>query len=126
MRRETILICDDEPVIRALIRACLASRDARLLEATDGEAAIALLGSERPDLLLVDQMMPGRTGLEVVRAARAHPVHRDFPIVFLTGRAGESDRAEALAAGATAFLAKPFGTAELVALVDELLAEVRA
>ena len=107
---ETVLIVDDEPDIVGLLMAALRPEGFQLLSASDGETALALARAERPALILLDWMMPGRTGLEVCRALRAEAdlQLRQVPVVLLTSRAEEADIAAGFAAGATDYLTKPF------------------
>jgi CheY-like chemotaxis protein len=106
----TVLIVDDDPDIVGLLIATLRAEGFRLLSAGDGEAALTLARAERPALILLDWMMPGRTGLEVCRALRAEAdlQLRQVPVVLLTSRAEEEDIAAGFAAGATDYLTKPF------------------
>jgi CheY-like chemotaxis protein/phosphoribosyl 1,2-cyclic phosphodiesterase len=106
----TVLIVDDDPDIIDLLLATLRPEGFRLLSAGDGETALALVRAERPALVLLDWMMPGRTGLEVCRTIRAEAdlQLRQVPVVLLTSRAEEEDIAAGFAAGATDYLTKPF------------------
>jgi len=106
----TVLIVDDDPDIVGLLIATLRPEGIPLLSAGNGEAALALARAERPALILLDWMMPGRTGLEVCRALRAEAdlQLRQVPVVLLTSRAEEEDIAAGFAAGATDYLTKPF------------------
>jgi DNA-binding response OmpR family regulator len=105
-----VLIVDDDPDIVGLLMATLRPEGCRLLSAGDGETALALARAERPALILLDWMMPGRTGLEVCCALRAEAdLHlRQVPVVLLTSRAEGEDIAAGFAAGATDYLTKPF------------------
>jgi CheY-like chemotaxis protein/phosphoribosyl 1,2-cyclic phosphodiesterase len=105
-----VLIVDDEPDIVGLLMAALRPEGLQLLSAGDGETALALARAERPALILLDWMMPGRTGLEVCRAIRAEAdlQLRQVPVVLLTSRVEEADIAAGFAAGATDYLTKPF------------------
>jgi two-component system phosphate regulon response regulator PhoB len=123
MMTSTILICDDEAVLRELVRASLSERPFRLLEARDGDEALELAREHRPDLIVIDMMMPGRSGLDVVREVRSDPELAATPVILLTARAQAADRAVAEAAGVDRFVAKPFSPQSLVAAIDELLAE---
>jgi CheY-like chemotaxis protein len=118
----TILICDDEVVLRELVRASLSERPFRLLEAGNGDEALDLARAHRPDLIVVDMMMPGRSGLELLGEVRADPNLAATPVVLLTARAQAADRAAAKAAGADGFVVKPFSPRALVHVIDELLA----
>ena len=119
MTRRTVLVCDNETVLRALVRATL-EPGYEVLEARDGDEALALMAERPPDLLLLDMMMPGRTGLDVLAELRA--AGNTLPVVMVTARAQAADRVRAADAGADRFLSKPFSPAELEALVAELLA----
>jgi DNA-binding response OmpR family regulator len=118
MTRRTVLVCDNEAVMRALVRATL-EPEYLVLEARDGDEALAVVLGEEPDLLLLDLMMPGRTGLEVLAELRS--AGRALPVIMVTARAQPADRVNAAEAGADRFLSKPFSPAELAALVRELL-----
>jgi DNA-binding response OmpR family regulator len=117
----TILICDNEEPLRALVRASLDGDGHELLEARDGDEALALAREARPDLIVLDMMMPGRTGIDVLRDLRADPSFAHTSVIMLTARAQVADRAAAAEAGADRVLATPFSPLELGALVDELL-----
>ena len=106
----TVLIVDDEPDVVGLLMATLRPEGFQLLSASDGETALALARAERPALILLDWMMPGRTGLEVCRTLRAEAdlQLRQVPVVLLTSRAEGEDIAAGFAAGATDYLTKPF------------------
>jgi len=120
----TILICEDEPSLRDLMRISLGDGYV-VAEAGDGEQAIELARDLRPDLVLLDLMLPGCSGLEVLRRLRAEPRTWGTPVVIVTAFAGTAERQEAEAAGADGFIAKPFDPAELTATVEELLARGR-
>ena len=120
--RPKILICDDEDVLRALVRASLERGDYEVLEARDGDEAVEVAEAEQPQLILLDMMMPRRTGLEVLEHVRGDAGLAATPVIMLTARTQENDRIAADAAGATLFLPKPFSPSELVALVDSTLA----
>ena len=121
----TVLLCDDEEVLRQLVRATLANDDYSIVEASDGDESLELARSYRPDLIVLDMMMPGRSGLEVLRELRADPETAATPVIMLTARARESDRNEAASAGADRYLAKPFSPLELISVVEELLVNGR-
>ena len=118
MSARTVLVCDNEAVMRSLVRATLEPAY-EVIEARDGDEALALIARKPPDLLLLDVMMPGRSGVEVLEELRAGG--SALPVVVLTARAQADDRVRAADAGADRFLAKPFSPAELVSLVAELL-----
>jgi CheY-like chemotaxis protein len=118
-----ILVCDNEPALRALVRATLEGYE--IVEAKDGDESVELAASAEPDLVILDMMMPGRTGLEVIAELRADPAKATLPVVMLTARAQAGDRAAAESAGANRFLTKPFSPAELLQTVEELLKQPR-
>jgi DNA-binding response OmpR family regulator len=113
--RVRVLVADDEDDIRGLV--CLAVRKAGAAEITavaDGTAALAAARSQLPDLAVLDVSMPGATGLEVCSALRADPATAGIRILLLSAGASLDDVARGLAAGADAYLAKPFSVAGLV------------
>jgi CheY-like chemotaxis protein len=118
---ETVLVCDNEAPMRMLIRAALKGAGYAAVEARDGDEAISLARDLKPDLIVLDMMMPGRTGLEVLSELREDPEFADTPVVMLTARTQESDRDAATRAGVDRFLTKPFSPRELAAAVAELL-----
>jgi CheY-like chemotaxis protein len=119
--RPTVLVCDDEPVLRMLVRAALGQADYTVVEACDGDEALACTRSEQPDLILLDMMMPGRSGSDVLRELRADPATAETPVIMLTARAQASDREAMNLAGASHYLTKPFSPVGLAALVEEVL-----
>jgi two-component system KDP operon response regulator KdpE len=116
MNSATILVVDDEPQIRRVMRASLAAHGYTILEARSGEAALEILREKRPDLILLDVNMPGMDGLETCREIRHGS---SVPIIMLTVRSAERDKVLALDAGADDYVVKPFG-------IQELLARIRA
>lgn len=117
----TILVADDEDSLRLLIRTTLEGADTTIVEAGDGLAALEMARQEPPDLIVLDWMMPGKSGLEVARELRASPRTASIPILMLTAMAQEKDRKRALAAGVQAFLIKPFSPLELLERVQAML-----
>ncbi|MEX0674576.1 MAG: response regulator [Gaiellaceae bacterium] len=115
------MICDNEEPLRALVRAALAPRGYELLEARDGDESLVMARKAKPDLIVLDMMMPGRTGLDVLRELRADPKLSAIPVVMLTARTQQTDEQAAVDAGADRFLPKPFSPLELDALVASLL-----
>jgi CheY-like chemotaxis protein len=114
---QTILICEDEPSLRELVRAVLGP-GYRYVEAVDGTAALELI-TAGPDLVILDLMLPHVSGFEVLAAIRADALLRHTPVVVLT--AWSHVQAEAEASGADRFVSKPFQPDELEAVVEELL-----
>ena len=119
----TVLIVDDEPAILELVRFTLEDDRVRILEASDGRSALELAAAERPDLRLLDVRMGHLDGIEVCRRLRADPALAATRIVMLTAADQEADRARGLAAGADAYLSKPFSPLALLALVRSILPE---
>jgi len=115
-----VLVCDDEEVLRSLIRATLEA-DFEIVEVMTGDATVEQARTERPDLIVLDMMMPGTSGLDVLDELRADPELASIPVLMLTARTQRSDREAALNAGADRFLAKPFSPIELAELVTELV-----
>ncbi len=115
-----ILICDDEPLLRELMRVALVGRYA-IEEAGSVAEAIEVARGFRPDVALVDVMMPGGSGLDVIRHLNEDPDLSHVLCVVVSAFAGEVDRQEATEAGADAFVSKPFDPDELSATVASLL-----
>jgi len=112
-RRPTLLVADDEPQMLRFLESQL-SRDFEVLTARDGMQALHLARTRRPDLVILDYMMPALDGLHACRELRATEATRTIPVILLTARADEESRLQTLEAGATDFLAKPFSSTELV------------
>ncbi|MDQ3695389.1 MAG: response regulator [Chloroflexota bacterium] len=119
----TILIADDEPNIRQLIAFTLRRRGYTVVEADDGVVALALIRRERPDLAVLDVMMPGLTGLAVTRQLGLEPETAAIPIILLSAKGQGSEIEAGLASGARLYLVKPFSPHELADRVAEVLAE---
>jgi DNA-binding response OmpR family regulator len=117
----TILICDDEAPMRQLIAASLDGTGHTVLEARDGATAIELARAHRPDALVLDVMLPDRSGLDVLAELRADATLAELKVIVLTARAQGADRDAALAAGADLFVAKPFRPLELVDELERLV-----
>jgi two-component system KDP operon response regulator KdpE len=115
---QQILIVDDEPQIRRVLRTTLISHGYTAIEARTGDEALDVLRNEHADLVLLDVNMPGRSGLETCREIRASS---DVPIIMLTVRNTESDKVQALDAGADDYVVKPFGAEELMARIRAAL-----
>jgi two-component system KDP operon response regulator KdpE len=114
----SVLIVDDEPQIRRVLRTTLTSHGYTVMEARTGDEALDLIRSEHVDLILLDLNMPGRSGLETCREIRASG---DVPIIMLTVRNTERDKVQALDAGADDYVVKPFGSEELMARIRAAL-----
>ncbi len=116
-----ILVVEDEQPIRDLIAFGLRRAGFQVALAEDCRAARASIVDRRPDLLLVDWMLPDTSGLELTRQLRKDPNTRDIPIIMLTARADESDKVTGLEGGADDYMTKPFSARELVARIQALL-----
>jgi two-component system KDP operon response regulator KdpE len=114
----TVLVVDDEPQIRRALAANLKAREYEVLQAATGEEALRLTAERRPDVVILDIGLPGMDGIEVVHGIRGWS---DVPIIMLSVRRDESDKVEALDAGADDYLTKPFGMGELLARVRAAL-----
>jgi two-component system alkaline phosphatase synthesis response regulator PhoP len=121
MATRTILVVDDEPGIVTIARDYLDRAGFRVISAGDGVAALRLARAERPNLLVLDLMLPGMDGLDVARALREDPATRVLPIIMLTARVEETDRLIGLELGADDYITKPFSPRELVARVRAVL-----
>jgi CheY-like chemotaxis protein len=119
--KKTILIADDEPSMRLLVTATVASDQIGVLEAADGDEAWSLIVQHRPDLVLLDVQMPGQTGVELTRRIRADPGLTGMRIVILTSKAQSTDVESGLAAGADLYLTKPFSPLSLLTYVEQTL-----
>ena len=123
---ERILVVDDEPDIIALVTYHLARTGFRVSTAASGTAALGAVRDERPALVVLDLMLPGMSGYEVMEAIRADPLVADTPVLMLTARKEEADRIQGLALGADDYLIKPFSPAELVLRVQAILRRTHA
>lgn len=117
----TILIADDEPNILISLEFLMKREGFPVLLARDGQEALDLLRRERPRLVLLDVMMPKKTGFEVCQELRQDESLKDTLVLMLTAKGRETDVVKGLALGANAYMTKPFSTRELVQKVRELL-----
>jgi DNA-binding response OmpR family regulator len=115
---KTVLVVDDEPTLVATLKYNLEREGYRVVSAADGEKAITLARTERPDLMILDLMLPVVDGLEVCRILRRE---MSLPILMLTARVGEVDKVVGLEIGADDYVTKPFSTRELLARIRALL-----
>lgn len=116
-----ILVADDEPNIVISLEYLLKREGYTVRVARDGQEALDAIASELPDLLLLDVMMPRKTGFEVCQAVRAVEAWHHLKILMLTAKGRETDVAKGLALGADAYMTKPFSTRELVQKVADML-----
>ena len=120
-----ILVADDDVDIRELVEFKLSTLGHDVVAVADGAAAIEACQASRPDLAVLDVMMPGVSGLDAIRAIRADPALADLPVILLTARAQESDVETGFDSGADDYITKPFSPRELAARVEALLTRVR-
>lgn len=121
-----ILVVEDEPDIRKLVNYNLAQEHFRVLEAEDGEQGLKMVQREKPDLVILDLMLPGLSGMELCKILRERHETEKLPVLMLTAKAGEADRIVGLEMGADDYLAKPFSPRELVARVRAVLRRVES
>lgn len=119
-----ILIADDEPSLRLLVRATLSvNKSFELIEAADGNEALLKVQNEKPELILLDVMMPKLSGFEVCEKLKNDPATKNITIIMLTAKGQQSDRDWALSVGTDYFLTKPFSPIELFNLIEKILSE---
>ena len=118
---QKILIADDEPNIVISLEYLMKREGYSVTVARDGDEALAAITRERPDLVLLDVMMPKKNGFEVCQAVRANEELRATKILMLTAKGRDTDLAKGLALGADAYMTKPFSTRELALKVAEML-----
>jgi two-component system phosphate regulon response regulator PhoB len=121
MSARRILVVEDEAAIRQMITFNLTRAGFDVAEAEDCSSARSEIADARPDLVLVDWMLPDASGLELTRALRRDDANRDLPIIMLTARAGERDKITGLDGGADDYITKPFSPRELLARINALL-----
>jgi DNA-binding response OmpR family regulator len=120
-----VLVVDDEAPIRLLCRVNLEAEGMEVLEAADGESGLETARSQRPDVVLLDVMMPGLDGWQVAERLLEDEATSQIPLVFLTARAELRDRARGLELGGVDYITKPFNPVELASVVEALLERVR-
>jgi two-component system phosphate regulon response regulator PhoB len=125
-RGARVLVVEDEQDIAALIAYQLTRDGFRAEMATSGDEALDALARQRPDIVVLDRMLPGLTGDEVLRAIRHDPVTRDLPVLLLTAKREQEDRITGLEMGADDYLTKPFSPRELVLRIHAILRRVEA
>ena len=120
----TVLVVDDEAPIRLLCRVNLEAEGMTVLEAADGDKGLELARAEHPDVVLLDVMMPGRSGWEVAEELLGDESTSSIPIIFLTARAEIRDRAKGIDLGGVDYVTKPFNPLDLAPLVRDLLVRI--
>ncbi len=120
-----IVVADDDVDIRELVEFKLSTLGHDIVAVADGAAAIDACQAQRPDLAVLDVMMPGMSGLEAVRVIRNDPALADLPVILLTARAQETDVETGFESGADDYITKPFSPRELATRVQNLLSRTR-
>ena len=121
MANRSILIVDDESAIREMIRIGLEMAGFTCMEAADAQEAYGKILDQRPDLILLDWMMPNTSGLELLRRLRRDDVSRNIPVIMLTAKDDEDNRIQGLDVGADDYVTKPFSSRELLARIKAVL-----
>ncbi|MFP4635637.1 MAG: response regulator transcription factor [Nitriliruptoraceae bacterium] len=121
-QRQTVLVVDDEPDVLLLCRVNLEFEGYEVLEAADGEAAMALLRDARPDVVLLDVMMPKMDGWQVLAAIKADADLADIPVVMLTAKVQDQDQIRGWSQGAADYITKPFSPLALSQVLQDVLA----
>jgi CheY-like chemotaxis protein len=116
-----VLIADDDPLILRLLEVSLAGVGHSVVLATDGREALDLVRQEKPDILLLDGMMPELSGLEVLQALKDDKATKDLPVVLMTALSERDDIAKGLELGANEYLVKPFSPKDMIAVIDRLI-----
>ena len=122
----TILVADDDELLRELLVFKLSGRGYNVLTAEDGESALGMIRESLPQLVVLDEMMPVRSGFDVLREVKADPWTSGVPVLMLTARKLESDIVSALDLGAADYLVKPFNPQELLARISRHVTSARA
>ncbi len=121
MAKPTILVVEDEAPLLTLLRYNLEKQGFRVEEATDGQEALLRVSESKPDLVLLDWMLPSLSGIEVCRQIRRRPATRDLPVIMVTARTEDQDAVRALDIGADDYITKPFAVEALLARIRALL-----
>lgn len=122
MSESTILVVDDSPTIRKVVELTLKREQMRVLSAADGLSALAIVADEKPDLVLLDIMLPRMDGYQICQIIRRNKDFKKLPIIMLSGKDGLFDRVRGKFAGSTEYVTKPFDPADLVRVVRKHLA----
>ncbi len=119
--KSTILVVEDEPAIAELLSVNLGFAGHKVMLAQDAESAKALIATELPDLILLDWMLPGISGVQLAQSLRSQARTKDIPIIMLTARTEEADKVQGLETGADDYITKPFSPKELMARIKAVL-----
>lgn len=120
-----VLLVDDEPAQRAMLSYNIEAQGYRTIAAADGEEALLLADEQRPDIILLDWMLPKLSGIEVCRQLKARAATREIPVIMVSARSEEEDRVRGLETGADDYVTKPYSINELVARLKANLRRVR-
>jgi two-component system phosphate regulon response regulator PhoB len=118
---KTILIVEDEHAIREMVQFALFSAGYRIVEANDARESQVAIGGQLPDLILLDWMLPGMSGIDYARRLKRADLTREIPIIMLTARAEEEDKIRGLEVGADDYITKPFSPREMIARIKAVL-----
>lgn len=121
MQGKLILVVEDEAPIREMLRFALMRAEFRVIEAANAQEARLRMAEQRPDLVLMDWMMPGASGLELTRELKGQATTKDIPIIMVTARAEEEDKVRGLNIGCDDYVSKPFSYPELIARIQAVL-----
>ncbi len=121
MKTPTILVVEDESAVREMVRFALQQQGLNVQEASETIAAERVIVQTPPDLILLDWMLPGKSGIEFARQLKCRPETADIPIIMLTARGEENDKVQGLEGGADDYITKPFSTRELIARIRAIL-----
>lgn len=123
--KPTVLVIEDEAALQTLLHYNLEKEGYRVLQARDGEEGLLIVSEQRPDLVMLDWMLPQISGIEVCRRLRGRPESRNIPIIMLTARGEEGDRVRGLDTGADDYVTKPFAMSELTARMRAVMRRIR-
>jgi len=121
LAKPLVLVVEDEPALATMLRYNLEKQGFRVEEAVDGQEALTRIAEEKPDLVLLDWMLPVMSGIEVCRQIRRRPETRTLPVIMVTARVEDSDAVRGLNTGADDYITKPFGIEALIARIRALL-----
>lgn len=121
----SVLVVEDEPAQREILSYNLESEGFRVIKAADGNEALLLIEEEQPDLILLDWMLPGTSGIEICRQIKMKPALRMIPVIMLSARSEEVDRVRGLETGADDYICKPYSVVEMIARVKAHLRRLR-
>ena len=121
MAKQKILVVDDDKAILEMVKFALESEGFEVATATDGDEALNKVSKEKPDLIILDVMMPGIDGFEVCRHLKFDPQYQNVPVIILTAKTEDIDKMTGLEIGADEYITKPFDTKQLIKSVEETL-----